>query len=90
MARISYVEAKPAHRLLVELDTGMVLYVNMTDKIETCRFLDLKDDNVFKDVETDGSAIYWNYGFISMTLNEIYELNKVNDSGSPTSASQVI
>lgn len=80
MARISYVEAKAAHRLLVELDTGMVLYVNMADKIETCRFLDLKDDKVFNDVQTDGSAIYWCDGFISMTLNEIYQLNKINVS----------
>lgn len=78
MARISYVEAKAAHRLLVELDTGMVLYVNMSDKLDTCRFLDLKNDEVFKNVQTDGNMIYWSDGFISMTLNEIYQLNNVN------------
>ncbi len=78
MARISYVEAKAAHRLLVELDTGMVLYVNMSDKINTCRFLDLKNDEVFRNVQTDGNMIYWSDGFINMTLNELYQLNNVN------------
>ena len=78
MARISYVEAKAAHRLLVELDTGMVLYVNMSDKINTCRFLDLKNDEVFKNVQTDGNMVYWSDGFVNMTLNEIYQLNNVN------------
>ncbi len=78
MARISYVEPKPAHRLLVELDTGMVMYINMTEKIETCRFLDLKNDDVFNGVTTDGNAIYWNDGFISMTLNELYQLNRID------------
>lgn len=78
MAKIRYVEAKPAHRLLVELDTGMVMYINMTDKMETCRFLDLKDEEIFRNVDTDGRTIYWNDGFISMTLSEIYQLNKID------------
>lgn len=78
MARISYVEAKAAHRLLVELDSGMVLYVNMSDKIDTCRFLDLKNEDIFRNVQTDGNMVYWCDGFINMTLNEIYQLNNVN------------
>ena len=87
MARISYVEAKAAHRLLVELDSGMVLYVNMSDKIDTCRFLDLKNDDVFKNVQTDGNMVYWCDGFINMTLNEIYQLNNVNK---PISSTNVV
>ena len=87
MARISYVEAKAAHRLLVELDSGMVLYVNMSDKIDTCRFLDLKNDDIFRNVQTDGNMVYWCDGFINMTLNEIYQLNNVNK---PISSTNVV
>lgn len=78
MAKISYVEPKSNYRLLVELDTGMVIYINMTDKIETCRFLDLKEEEIFRDVSTDGSAVYWKRGLASMTLHEIYQLNAVD------------
>lgn len=90
MAKISYVDAKPAHRLLVELDTGMVMYVNMTEKIKTCRFLDLQQEEVFKNVFTDGSAIYWSDGFISMTLNELYEMNRVARNASEQAKASAI
>lgn len=90
MAKINYVDAKPANRLLVELDTGMVLYVNMTEKIKTCRFLDLQQEEVFKKVFTDGSAVYWADGFISLTLNEIYEMNRVARSQAEQARSNVI
>lgn len=77
MAKISDVEAKRGYRLLVELDSGRVIYLNMTDKIETVRFHDLKNEAVFEQVETDGYALYWDFGRITMSMSEINEMTRV-------------
>ncbi len=80
MAKIRDVEAKYGHRLLVELDNGNVIYLNMTEKLDTVRFHDLQNENIFNDVVTDGYALYWDFGRISMSLTEIFEMTKVKSS----------
>ena len=80
MAKIRDVEAKYAYRLLVELDNGNVIYLNMTEKLETVRFHDLKNENIFNAVETDGYSLYWDFGRISMSLSEIYEMTRVKST----------
>lgn len=77
MAKIRDVEPKYANRLLVELDTGRVFLINMTDKIETMRFNDLKDEFLFMGATTDGDSILWDNGRISLSLSEIYDMTKV-------------
>lgn len=79
MAKIRDVEAKYGHRLLLELDNGNVIYLNMTDKLDTVRFHDLKKESIFNDVVTDGYALYWDFGRISMNLSEVYEMTRVNN-----------
>lgn len=77
MARIMDVEPKYANRLLVELDGGRMFLINMTDKIETMRFNDLKDEFLFMEATTDGDSILWDNGRISLSLTEIFEMTKV-------------
>lgn len=77
MAKIRDVEPKNGYRLLVELDSDRVIFLNMADKIETVRFHDLKNEEIFKQVETDGYALYWDFGRISISLSEIYEMTNV-------------
>lgn len=78
MARIRDVEPKYAYRMLVELDSGNVIYLNMSDKIDTMRFNDLKDESVFQDVTTDGDSVLWAGGRISLSLSEIFDMTRVN------------
>lgn len=77
MARIREVEPKYANRLLVELDSGRVFLINMTDKIETMRFNDLKDEFMFMGAYTDGDAVLWDNGRVSLSLSEIFEMTRV-------------
>lgn len=74
MAKIRDVEPKYGYRLLIELDTGRIIYLNMSDKVETMRFYDLKNVELFNQVETDGFALYWDFGRITISLSEIYEM----------------
>ncbi|MBQ3583230.1 MAG: DUF2442 domain-containing protein [Lachnospiraceae bacterium] len=77
MAKIRDVEPRYGYRLLIELDSGNIIYLNLSEKVETVRFYDLKDEEFFKQVETDGYALYWDYGRISISLSEIYEMTRV-------------
>lgn len=77
MAKIRDVEAKYGYRLLIELDNGNVIYLNLADKVETVRFYDLKDVKLFDEVETDGYSIYWDYKRIVISLSEIFEITNI-------------
>lgn len=91
MAKIRDVEPKYGYRLLVELDSGNVIYLNMSEKIETVRFHDLQNTELFNQVETDGYALYWDFGRITISLSEIFEMTRVkredkNNTGKQQSA----
>lgn len=92
MAKIRDVEPKYGYRLLIELDTGRIIYLNMSDKIETVRFHDLKNVEFFNQVETDGFALYWDFGRISISLSEINEMTraKQEDNTGQNSSQKVI
>lgn len=90
MAKIRDVEAKYAKRLLVELDNDNVIYLNMSDKLDTVRFHDLQNDSIFEDVTTDGYALYWDFGRISISLSEIYEMTRVSHIVSDNSDTKVV
>lgn len=74
MSRIRDVEAKKGYRLLIELQGGNVVFLNMSDKIDTIRFYDLKDEEFFNTVQTDGTSLYWDYGRIKIGVTEIYDM----------------
>ena len=82
MAKIKDVETRKGYRLLVELDNGNVIFVNMADKIETVRFYDLRNEKLFEQVETDGYSLYWDFGRIMISLTEIFAMTRGNNTAS--------
>jgi hypothetical protein len=90
MAKIRDVEPKNGYHLLIELDTGRIIYLSMSDKVETVRFHDLKNEAIFNQVETDGYALYWDFGRISISLSEIYEMTSVKRDFIPEQKKSVI
>lgn len=90
MARIRDVEPKYGYRILVELESGSVIYLNMSDKIETMRFNELKDEFLFQDAYTDGDSIIWAHGRITLSLSEIYAMTRVDGSSETTSQTKAI
>lgn len=90
MAKIRDVEPKYGYRLLIELDTGRIIYLNMSDKVETVRFYDLKSVELFNQVETDGYALYWDFGRITISLSEIYEMTSAKHEEKTGQSSQSV
>lgn len=89
MAKIKDVETRKGYRLLVELDNGNVIFLNMADKIDTVRFFDLKNEVLFEQVETDGYALYWDFGRIMISLTEIFEMTRVRHQDSSNGSSNL-
>lgn len=85
MAKIVDVEPKKGYRLLIELDSGRTIYLNMSEKIETVRFHDLKNEILFEQVETDGYALYWDFARITMSMSEINEMTRVRKNNTEDS-----
>lgn len=80
MAKIRDVDPKAGYRLLVELDNDNVIFVNMAELVKTEKFKDLQNTYLFEDIETDGFSVYWDFGRLKLSLNELYDLTRANNT----------
>jgi len=60
-------------RLFVEMETGSVIVVDMSRKLDTARYGDLRNMALFRSVTTDGEVISWGNGRITITVRELME-----------------
>lgn len=72
MALISEVTPIKGYRLMVKLADGNVAVVDYSDKLGTCRFCALADEDTFSDVRTDGVFIIWADGKVKVSASELY------------------
>lgn len=56
-AVIAGVSAMPGHRLRIELRTGSVLELNMSNRLDSARYYPLRDEELMRTVTTDGSYL---------------------------------
>jgi hypothetical protein len=59
----------------VELNDGKTLILNLAYKLNTIRFQQLKDKELFKSATTDGYCIHWNE-LIELSNTEIFEISE--------------
>ncbi len=74
MAFIKSVTALNDWRLFVEMETGSVMVVDLSHKLETARFGDLRDLDLFRSVATDGETVSWGNGRIKLTARELMDV----------------
>ncbi len=60
-------------RLFVEMETGSIIVVDMSRKLDTARYGDLRNVALFRSVTTDGDVISWGNGRIIITVRELME-----------------
>ena len=58
-------------RLFVEMTTGSTMVVDFSHKLETARFGDLKNREIFSSVVTDGDIVSWGNGRLKLTAREL-------------------
>lgn len=61
-------------RLFVEMATGSVIVADFSHKLETARFGDLKDMDIFRSAVTDGDVVSWNDGRLILTARELMNI----------------
>lgn len=74
MAFIKSVTALNDWRLFVEMETGSFIVVDLSHKLDTARFGDLRDGYLFRTVITDGEAVSWGNGKIKLTARELMDV----------------
>lgn len=61
-------------RLFVEMETGSVILVDLSHKLDTARFGDLRDQELFRSVTTDGDTLSWGNGRVRLTARELMDV----------------
>lgn len=71
--KIITVSPAAAYHVIIGFDNNHMVTLDMREKLQTLRFSNLRNEQTFRDVQTDGKALYWPGG-ISMSISEILEL----------------
>ena len=73
MGKITEVTFAKDYLVAVRFDNNHLVMLDMKKKLHTARFSELRDEQVFQAVKTDGKSIYWPGG-IAITISEIIEI----------------
>jgi hypothetical protein len=74
MAFITSVVPLNDWRLFVEMETGSVIVVDMSRKLDTARYSDLRNPELFRSVTTDGDVVSWGSGRVTVTARELMDV----------------
>lgn len=73
MSRIVNIVPQEDYRLLVQLDNGSSITLNLESRLQTVRFGMLADKALFCQAATDGSYIRWG-DLIEISVTEVFQL----------------
>lgn len=72
MQRISSVKTDKNHFLIVSLDNGQVLQIDMSKRLGMIRFAPLADTSLFDSATTDGCFVKW-CDKVEISIRELME-----------------
>lgn len=62
------------YRLLLEMEGGSTVIVDLSGKLHTMKYAELAEEAFFKTAATDGDYVIWGGGRLSLTVNELMEV----------------
>ncbi|GAB6179671.1 hypothetical protein JCM14036_09900 [Desulfotomaculum defluvii] len=74
MGYIHAVTPLEGYRLLIQLNTGSSITVDLSAKLMTARFAELSDEEVFNNVKTDREIVIWGDGILKIPLFELIDV----------------
>ncbi len=77
MSLIKKVQSLEDYNVLVQLSNGHSIILNFECKLNTMRFNQLENLDVFKKVATDGSSLIWNGGRLKVNFTEVIQMTQV-------------
>jgi hypothetical protein len=74
MSYIKTVLPMKDYRLLMEMEGGSTVIVDLSNKLRTMKYSELTDEGFFKTATTDGDYVIWGDGRLRLTANELMEI----------------
>ena len=74
MSYIKTVLPMKDYRLLMEMEGGSTVIVDLSKKLQTMKYAELADKAFFKTATTDGDYVIWGGGRLRLTVNELLEV----------------
>lgn len=62
------------YRLFMDMESGSFVIVNLSVKLNTMKYKELKDDRVFRSAKTDGDYVFWGDGRVRLTAKELLDV----------------
>ena len=62
------------YRLFMEMEGGSTVTVDLSVKLCTAKFAELRDESFFRNVTTDGNYVIWGGGRLRLTVIELMEV----------------
>lgn len=62
------------YRLLLEMEGGSIVIVDLSTKLKTMKYSELANEEFFKTAVTDGDYVIWGGGRLRLTVNELMEV----------------
>lgn len=60
--------------LEVKMTNGSSVTVDFKPRFKSAKYMPLQDEEIFKDVSTDGNYILWKNGLVKITVKEALEV----------------
>jgi hypothetical protein len=74
MGYIKSVRPLPGYRLHMEMESGSLVIVDLSQKLGTAKYAELADETLFQTATTDGDYVIWGDGRVRLTVYELMEV----------------
>ena len=64
----------PGYRLHIEMESGSLVIVDLSQKLGTAKYAELADETLFQTATTDGDYVIWGDGRVRLTVYELMEV----------------
>jgi hypothetical protein len=79
MRYIKTVVPMKGYRLFMEMESGSNVIVDLSVKLDTMKYKDLKDYRIFQSAVTDGDYVVWGDGRVRVTAKELMDVALIGE-----------
>lgn len=83
MSYIKTIAPMKDFRLFMEMESGSVVIVDLSVKLNTVKYKDLTDERLFCSARTDGNCVVWGGGRVRVTAKELMDVVLMGEYKAP-------
>jgi hypothetical protein len=74
MSYIKAIVTMKDYRLFMDMESGSVVIVDLSVKLNTMKYKELADERMFRSARTDGDYVVWGDGRVRLTAKELLDV----------------